>query len=157
MALISVIAKALLSLLGLLATLRMGTGMLFGTRCTAAHALTSHACERRASQLSPQQPRSSLPGVYAWHVTNKLERPVYEVIRQLSDGVELRRYKCALHAHLVQPARSKGAAEQSTARLLCAAPKQACRLRARAARLQLFATGFWAARLGLLSSAPPRK
>ena len=32
-------------------------------------------------------------GVYAWHVTNKLERPAYTVVRTLSDGVELRRYE----------------------------------------------------------------
>ena len=29
-------------------------------------------------------------GVYAWHATNKLERPAYTVVRTLSDGVELR-------------------------------------------------------------------
>jgi hypothetical protein len=32
-------------------------------------------------------------GLYAWRETEKLERPVYTVIQQLSDGVELRRYE----------------------------------------------------------------
>ena len=31
-------------------------------------------------------------GVYAFHVTNQLERPGYTVVRQLSGGVELRAY-----------------------------------------------------------------
>eukprot|EP00588_Corethron_pennatum_P010225 CAMPEP_0194274672 /NCGR_PEP_ID=MMETSP0169-20130528/7697_1 /TAXON_ID=218684 /ORGANISM="Corethron pennatum, Strain L29A3" /LENGTH=244 /DNA_ID=CAMNT_0039017933 /DNA_START=56 /DNA_END=790 /DNA_ORIENTATION=- len=37
-------------------------------------------------------------GLYAWRVTEKLERPTYEVIRQLTDGVELRRYESYLIA-----------------------------------------------------------
>ena len=32
-------------------------------------------------------------GLYAWRETEKLERPVYTVIRKLSDGVELRQYE----------------------------------------------------------------
>lgn len=32
-------------------------------------------------------------GLYAWKVTEQLERPMYTVIRKLSDGVELRRYE----------------------------------------------------------------
>ena len=32
-------------------------------------------------------------GLYAWRETEKLERPVYTVLRKLSDGVELRQYE----------------------------------------------------------------
>lgn len=32
-------------------------------------------------------------GLYAWRAANRLERPQYDVLRQLSDGVELRRYE----------------------------------------------------------------
>lgn len=32
-------------------------------------------------------------GIYFWRITEKLEKPEYEVIQKLSDGVEIRRYK----------------------------------------------------------------
>jgi len=40
-------------------------------------------------------------GLYAWRESEKLERPVYTVIKKLSDGVELRRYEPYLIAETI--------------------------------------------------------
>mmetsp|Transcript_29404 Transcript_29404/g.94095 ORF Transcript_29404/g.94095 Transcript_29404/m.94095 type:complete len:242 (-) Transcript_29404:37-762(-) len=42
-------------------------------------------------------------GLYAWQVANKLERPSYDTIKLLGDGVELRRYQPYLIAETTIP------------------------------------------------------
>uniref|UniRef100_A0A7S4KD62 SOUL heme-binding protein n=1 Tax=Odontella aurita TaxID=265563 RepID=A0A7S4KD62_9STRA len=42
-------------------------------------------------------------GVWAWRETNRLEKPIYTVVRRLADGVEIRKYEPYLIAETTVP------------------------------------------------------